>query len=67
VHEFILGVVLTAMSIGPLIAGGLKALRAISIATAFPFVMIAAVVSAVRGLARHAGAPHVGDEDFEAE
>ena len=47
------GIVLTVMAIGLLIAGGLKPLQTISIAAAFPFifVMIAAMVSIVKGLA----------------
>lgn len=57
------GVVLTAMAIGLLIAGGLKPLQTISIAAAFPFifVMIAAMVSIVKGLARDAETPNVED------
>ncbi|MDO5118394.1 MAG: BCCT family transporter [Eggerthellaceae bacterium] len=60
------GVVLTAMSIGLLIAGGLKPLQTISIAAAFPFifVMFAAMVSVVKGLAHDADTPNVGDPDF---
>ena len=63
------GVVLTAMAIGLLIAGGLKPLQTISIAAAFPFIfiMIAAMISVVKGLARDADTPNVGDEDFKAE
>ena len=63
------GVVLTAMAIGLLIAGGLKPLQTISIAAAFPFIfiMIAAMASVVKGLARDADTPNVGDEDFEIE
>lgn len=47
------GVVLTAMSVGLLIAGGLKPLQTISIAAAFPFIfiMFAAMASIVKGLA----------------
>lgn len=47
------GIVLTAMAIGLLIAGGLKPLQTISIAAAFPFIfiMFAAMVSIVKGLA----------------
>ena len=60
------GIVLTAMAIGLLIAGGLKPLQTISIAAAFPFIfiMIAAMVSMVKGLARDADTPNVGDKDF---
>ena len=63
------GVVLTAMAIGLLIAGGLKPLQTISIAAAFPFIfiMIAAMVSVVRGLSHDADTPNVGDEGFETE
>ena len=63
------GIVLTAMAIGLLIAGGLKPLQTISIAAAFPFIfiMIAAMASVVKGLARDADTPNVGDEGFEAE
>ena len=59
------GVVLTAMAIGLLIAGGLKPLQTISIAAAFPFIfiMFAAMVSVVKGLASDADTPNVGDED----
>ena len=61
------GVVLTAMAIGLLIAGGLKPLQTISIAAAFPFmfVMFAAMVSVVKGLSHDADTPNVGDPDFE--
>ena len=60
------GIVLTAMAIGLLIAGGLKPLQTISIAAAFPFIfiMIAAMVSVVKGLAHDADTPNVGDPDF---
>ena len=60
------GIVLTAMAIGLLIAGGLKPLQTISIAAAFPFifVMIIAMVSIVKGLARDKDTPNVGDPDF---
>ena len=60
------GIVLTAMAIGLLIAGGLKPLQTISIAAAFPFVfiMIAAMVSVVKGLAHDKDTPNVGDPDF---
>lgn len=62
------GIVLTAMAIGLLIAGGLKPLQTISIAAAFPFIfiMLAAMVSVVKGLARDAETPNVGDPDFAA-
>ena len=54
------------MAIGLLIAGGLKPLQTISIAAAFPFifVMIIAMVSIVKGLARDKDTPNVGDPDF---
>ena len=57
------------MAIGLLIAGGLKPLQTISIAAAFPFIfiMIAAMVSVVKGLAHDADTPNVGDPDFEPE
>jgi glycine betaine transporter len=60
------GVVLTAMAIGLLIAGGLKPLQTISIAAAFPFIfiMFAAMVSVVKGLAHDKDTPNVGDPDF---
>ena len=60
------GIVLTAMAIGLLIAGGLKPLQTISIAAAFPFIfiMFAAMVSILRGLAHDADTPNVGDPDF---
>ncbi len=60
------GIVLTAMAIGLLIAGGLKPLQTISIAAAFPFifVMVAAMASLVRGLAHDGDTPNVGDSDF---
>ena len=60
------GIVLTAMAIGLLIAGGLKPLQTISIAAAFPFIfiMLAAMVSVVKGLAHDADTPNVGDPDF---
>ena len=63
------GVVLTAMAIGLLIAGGLKPLQTISIAAAFPFIfiMFAAMVSVVKGLAHDADTPNVGDPDFEPD
>ena len=63
------GVVLTAMAIGLLIAGGLKPLQTISIAAAFPFIfiMFAAMVSVVNGLAHDADTPNVGDADFDSD
>ena len=67
VKKVLWGIVLTVMAIGLLIAGGLQPLQTISIAAAFPFifVMIAAMVSVVKGLARDADTPNVGDPDFE--
>ena len=61
------GIVLTAMAIGLLIAGGLKPLQTISIAAAFPFifVMVIAMASIVKGLAHDKDTPNVGDPDFE--
>ena len=55
-----------AFAIGLLIAGGLKPLQTISIAAAFPFIfiMLAAMVSVVKGLGHDADTPNVGDEDF---
>ena len=63
------GIVLTAMAIGLLIAGGLKPLQTISIAAAFPFIfiMFAAMVSVVKGLAHDKDTPNVGDDDFVPE
>ena len=63
------GIVLTAMAIGLLIAGGLKPLQMISIAAAFPFIfiMLAAMASVVKGLSHDKYTPNVSDEDFEAE
>ena len=63
------GIVLTAMAIGLLIAGGLKPLQTISIAAAFPFifVMIVAMASIVKALAHDKDTPNVGDPDFEEE
>ena len=60
------GVVLTAMAIGLLVAGGLKPLQTISIAAAFPFIfiMFAAMVSVVKGLSHDKDTPNVGDPDF---
>ena len=60
------GIVMTAMAIGLLIAGGLKPLQTISIAAAFPFIfiMIACMVSVVKGFAKDAETPNVGDPDF---
>ena len=63
------GIVMTAMAIGLLMAGGLKPLQTISIAAAFPFIfiMIAAMASVVKGLSHDADTPNVGDPDFVPE
>ena len=60
------GVVQSAMAIGLLIAGGLKPLQTISIAAAFPFIIImfAAMASIVKALGRDKETPNVGDPDF---
>ena len=59
----------TAMAIGLLIAGGLKPLQTISIAAAFPFIfiMFAAMVSVVKGLASDADTPNIGDESGQID
>ena len=61
------GVVQSALAIGLLIAGGLKPLQTISIAAAFPFIfiMLAAMVSLVKGMSHDADTPNVGDPEFE--
>lgn len=63
------GVVQTVMAIGLLMAGGLKPLQTISIAAAFPFIfiMLAAMVSVVKGLLHDKDTPNVGDPDFVPE
>ena len=43
---FVWGVLMTALAIGLLMAGGLKPLQTISIAAAFPFVIIMVVTAA---------------------